>query len=1282
MPEPMEPRIREVVRLAEEAEALVRADQPRAALERAESAIRASEGLPDTVRAAALHVRGRAHDRLGDLDAAQADIAAALELEPRDPGRWLFMSQLAGSREDWSTAGELLEAAIQVAEAVGEQSVIPQARWELANVARIVGDVERARRELAAAIVAAEELDDIETVAHAELGLAQLEMELGEGARARERYARVRALAELLPERGPRVTAEPARSASALGGGTSEELPPPFGEPVLRVVLAPRLGEHAQLELWPGDREEPLRCVVPFRFAVHPRTHERLRWYAEEYAARPLDPAPAIAADVEQELERLGEALYRALLDHAEAAAIAERLPELSDGLRVEIVADVPHADILPWELLRDPARRVDLALAGRSVTRTTTRAAGAAGTVRGDGVVRVLLVIARPEGRLDVAFRSVADPLLRELTASGASVEVDVLRPPTFERLRAVLREPRPYDLLHFDGHGVVDPETGHSALVFESGDEAGTPVDGGVLGEELAAGGVPLLVMNACRSAAGHDEEAYGSVAREALERGLAAVVAMRFNVYVPTAALFVGALYRGLGEGRALEDAVAAARRRLIERPDRGGLPVVRDWCVPALYQAAPLRLAGDAAGAVREAPEVGLPPAPRYGFVGRDEVFVELEAALVGSPHVVLRAFAGAGKTTAAAEFARWYARTGGCETAGPLVDLGDAPAVEDVRRRLGRVDGRPLLLWDDARELTAGHLRLLDEIAARGGRVLVIRDRRPDPEGLPVVPMPNFPGEEALALGLSVAADAGVEIGPEAAAALVDGLRGHALGIELAVRELGRRGGAATRAEAEPLLDELVSPENDDPAPWTLPLAEGLEVDVDCRDARLVAQFRGYVSVPGLAALRLDGDLDAAEAALESLAARGVLTRINFGIYAIHPGLPVALAAAGRFEAAGRAFAEAMAHTASEWAALAESEGMEIPWPAELTNILAARRLASSEGWWPLVVELLDGVSALGLHGGLTGVRRAEILAAAADFVDLDTGEPLAGMDKYRGVFLGHLAWLADVEGDRARVLRLRTADVEHRRAAAAGALAVPPERRGDEERGLVRRLAVGLTNMGPTQSALRDPAALDTLNEAAELARELGDWRLEVQNRLSLGVHWMIVPVPPDFDRADAEFADGYNLAIEPDPQLAGMLMTERGTVHFERALVTADRDAARGELEAAADLLELAAGLREPDTVLCHQLGQVHRFLGNLEESRTWFEQGIGLLENAREPGAGADARLHLALALEDAGLLDEALRYARSAEHALAQAAEPDPALQLDVEQTLARLSLRARS
>jgi tetratricopeptide (TPR) repeat protein len=1277
-----EQRIHETVRLVNEAEALVQAEQPRAALEQAAEAVSVSTGLPPEIRAAGLHVRARAHDALGELDAAEADLAAALELDPAVPERWMFMAQLATSRADWSAASERFATAIEVAESVDAPTVVAQAHWELANLAWVVGDVERARGEFAAAIETAEQLGDVKAAAFAELGLAELETAEGERERAHERYAHVRTLAELLPELEARVTAEPA-AATTDWAGVPEELPRPFGEPVLRVILMPSLGENARLELWPGDGDEPLHSVVPFRFTVHPRTHERIRWYAEEYAARPLDPAPAIAADVERELERLGEALYRSLFNHSEAAQIAGRLSGLADVLRVEIVADVPAADVLPWELLRDPTQGVEFALAGRSITRTTSRADGAraAPPTRSDGAVRILLVIARPEGRLDVGFRSVSGPLVHELTASGAPVEVDVLRPPTFERLQEVLHDSGPYDLVHFDGHGTFDAATESSVLVFESSDEAGAFVGGDALGAELSAAGARLLVMNACRSAAGYDEQAYGSVAREALKRGLAAVVAMRFNVYVPTAALFVGGLYRALGEGRALEDAVAEARRLLTERTDRGGLPVVRDWFVPVLYQAAPVHLAGAVAATTRAAREVGLPPPPRHGFVGRDEVFVELESALVSNPHVVLRAFAGAGKTTLATEFARWYSRTGGCGVAGPLVDLAGAPPVEDVRRSIGPYEARALVLWDNARELSPEHIRLLDDIAARGGRVLLVRDRPSDSPGLPVVPMPNLPAEEGYALAQAVAAETSMTLAPEVVVAIVRSLRGHALGIELAARELARRGATAEQ-DVERLLEEVVNPVNGRPAPWTLPLCAGLEDGVDSPDVSLVAQFRGYVSAVGLGTLRGDDDFDAAVATLEAMEERGILTRVSFGIYAIHPGLAVALAAAGRFEPPGIAFAEAMAQTASAWSALAETQGADVPWPVEVANVVAARRLASRERQWPLVLQLLDSVSALHLHAGMTDLRLTETREAAQDLVDPDTGEPLPGMEAYADALLGHLAWVAEAEGDDARALRLRTADVERRREAAAGALSVPPERRTDEDRSLVRRLAVGLTNLAPVQRELRDPRALDSMAEAVALARGLGDWRLEVQNRLNSGVYWMTVPAPPEFERADAEFRVGYDLAAENDPALAGMLMTERGTVHYERGLVTADLDAARDEFELAADLLELATSLRDPDPVLCHQLGQVHRQLGNLAESRAWFEETIALRESELEPGAGGDARLHLALALEDAGLLDEALRFARSAEQVLAQAHEPDAELQMELDQVLARLSLFTRA
>lgn len=1288
MPEHLNDRIAEAVRLINGVEELVRGDRPRSALELAEQALRACEGLPDRLRAAALHARGRAHDALGELDAAVADLERARDLEPLSPARWMFLAQLAASRGEWAESRTAFRTAIEVANTVGEREAIPQAHWELAGIARALGEADVAREELSRAMVVADELGDEQSAAYAELALAELVSAQGDREGARGHFARVRATADRLRGGGERqVTIEPGAPATPEGTARAHPLPaPPDDDPVLRVVAAPRLGERVELELWAGDGSEPQRRVVPFRFAVHPRTEERLRWYIEDYAERPVDPAPAIAAEVEEELERLGVALFDSILGGPEAETITAQLSHLTDRLRVEIVADTPAADALPWELLRDPRAGADLALAARALTRTTSAAAAVGGAERDDAAVRVLIVIARPEGRLDVGFRSVADPLLRELTASGASVEVDVLRPPTFERLREVLREAaavsRPYDLVHFDGHGEFDSEAGVGALVFESGDEAGALVTGAMLGKELNAGAVPLLVMNACRSAAGHREQAYGSVAREALERGLTAVVAMRFNVYVAAAALFVGGLYRALGEGRELQDAVTEARRLLSERPDRGGLPAIQDWCVPVLYQAAPVRLAGAGASGARPATERALPPEPGHGFVGRDEVFVELEAEFVRSPTVVLRALGGAGKTTLATEFARWYVRTGGCGVAGPRISLADRLSAAEVRNRLGPLENRPLVVWDDSRELTAEHVELLDEVAAQGGRTLVVRDRRPDPPGVPVIAMPNFPGEEAQALAYAVALEAGMELTHELADYIGGGLRGHALAIVLAVRELARHDSAITDEALESLFEDLTAPPNGDPAAWTRPLGEHLDVDDAPRDATLVAQCRGYVSAIGLGHLRGDQDYDAAAEALDALAVRGLLTHVGFAAFAIHPGLAVALAAQGRYEPPGRAFAQAMAATGSAWAGFAELEGGDAPWPAEASNIIFARRLASREGWWPEVVQLIEGVVALSMHGVLPDAGRLEILEAAQDFVDLDTGEPLPGMEEYARAFPQLLAGLAEMDGDRAKALRLRTADVAARRARAVGALAVPPDRRSPEERDGIRRLAVGLTNLGPAQSDRGEPGALDTMDEAIQLARDLGDWRLEAQNLLNRGVHWMTVPAPPAFDRADEEFEAGYKLTIEPDPRFAGKFMTERGTVYYERAMATPDAGEQRKQLERAAQLLELAVGLREPDSVLFHQLGQVHRFLGNLEESRAWFEQTIAVRDAEREPGAGADARLHLALTLEQAGLLAEALRYALSAEEVLAEALEPDPALQLRIEEAVARLALLARA
>ena len=58
--------------------------------------------------------------------------------------------------------------------------------------------------------------------------------------------------------------------------------------------------------------------------------------------------------------------------------------------------------------------------------------------------------------------------------------------------------------------------------------------------------------------------------------------------------------------------------------------------------------------------------GLPQPPDAGFFGRDETLLALDRAFDTQQIVLLHAYAGAGKSATAAEFARWYHVTGGLD----------------------------------------------------------------------------------------------------------------------------------------------------------------------------------------------------------------------------------------------------------------------------------------------------------------------------------------------------------------------------------------------------------------------------------------------------------------------------------------------------------------------------------------------------------------------------------------------------------------------------------------
>ena len=505
-------------------------------------------------------------------------------------------------------------------------------------------------------------------------------------------------------------------------------------------------------------------AVSEFAYQVGSQDSEQIRWYLEDYAEFRADPAPRLAAGAEARLERIGADLFGRVFGGQDAGGIWALARDGLGGVRVEVDADPAEVPGLPWELLRDPGTGGSAALGAAAFVRTHLRAAAHPALPEpGGDRLRVLLVICRPGRGDDVPFRSVASRLVRGGAGQMQGLKLDVLRPATFARLSKALHEAadagRPYHVVHFDGHGayldvtdleppeptegsetaagsggvvvsplrygisVAGPVRGgqHGYLLFE---DPASPAnqqlaDGPTLGRLLTAARVPVLVLNACRSAyaeapdhpdaglAGEQGEAvspaglqadvhariraYGSLAAEVADAGVPGVVAMRYNVYVVTAAQFAANLYAHLLAGRSLGEAAAAARRALAADPARriGAAPVaLQDWAVPVIYEAAPLALLQPASQAAplitltpSDAPEIdqaggGIPRPPDAGFFGRDETLLALDRAFDTQQVVLLHGYAGAGKSATAAEFARWYAVTGGLDQPGhPDVESG-------------------------------------------------------------------------------------------------------------------------------------------------------------------------------------------------------------------------------------------------------------------------------------------------------------------------------------------------------------------------------------------------------------------------------------------------------------------------------------------------------------------------------------------------------------------------------------------------------------------------------
>jgi tetratricopeptide (TPR) repeat protein len=495
----------------------------------------------------------------------------------------------------------------------------------------------------------------------------------------------------------------------------------------------------AELTYHPADHSRAITSRrYKFTAPLGPVELGEIRWYIEKYYQWPTGVFKTRAETTEGLLPTWGKAIYAAALGGESAREPLEVWKRAGGSRRfsVQVDSEPPEgtdkeesalireasSDLLslPWEIMHDDLGFLSQGAKGVRVRRRLPNRKQTT-TLKAELPIRVLLLSPRPEvdehgnsvGYLD--HRSSALPLVQAVENLGEElVQLDILHPPTFPALKEALKKARdeknPYDIVHFDGHGVYDRRMGLGALCFESprddhklGGRLLALVHANELAAELREYGVPLIYLDACQTAQSV-EDPKASVAAKLLEEGVGSVVAMSHSVLVETAHRFVEPFYKSLAEGKRVGDAMLAGQVALYEDPYRfkvmgAGNLELRDWFVPVLYQdeddpqvftVRPGEAAARLAANRRELQLGKLPEPPEHSFVGRSRMLLQLERLLELEKYAVIRGSGGMGKTALAAELARWLVRSNRFERAAFMsVETQNVQDVKGVLDAIGR-----------------------------------------------------------------------------------------------------------------------------------------------------------------------------------------------------------------------------------------------------------------------------------------------------------------------------------------------------------------------------------------------------------------------------------------------------------------------------------------------------------------------------------------------------------------------------------------------------------------
>ncbi|MGH8898122.1 MAG: tetratricopeptide repeat protein [Egibacteraceae bacterium] len=443
---------------------------------------------------------------------------------------------------------------------------------------------------------------------------------------------------------------------------------------------------------------------------------------------------------------------------------------------------------------------------------------------------------------------------------------------------------------------------------------------------------------------------------------------------------------------------------------------------------------------------------------------------------------------------------------------------------------------------------------------------------------------------------------------------------------------------------------------------------------------LLHLFQGFINVNVLCWM---GDPDAEQSVPEVLgltreagiglldraAEIGLLTRHGAGFYSIHPALPWFFQqwfthhyGPASQQAAMRAYTNAVSILGNSYHNHYEAGRDEVivVLRVEEVNLLHARALARSHGWWPAVIGSMQGLTTLYGHTGRAGEWRRLVDELVPDLVNPDTDGPLPDREEQWPVVTRYRVELAIDSRDWATAERLQQASVTWHREQASAALAAPAEALDDLQRNRIRSLVVGVQVLGHLLRKQQQPGCVLHFEEAILLLRRIGARHDEAVVALSLGHAYKDIPGLRDLDQAEHWYRTSLELFDENDELGRGRCVAQVGGVALERFEEVRSAGAAGEELlgylnraiAAYRQALDLFPQDAVNELVVAHnQLGTIYAEAGDLDTALIHYRQAIHYEERGGDRYDAGQTRFNVAIALFCAGRLSDALLYAQAA-------------------------------